>query len=144
MKPPPLSDYRHTPGNTLSAAGFTLLEVMIALALIAIVFTAMLSSQARNISLATETNFQTTAPLLAQDIMTRSLAETETGSTSKQGDWGEDFPGYRWEIISTPVVMGPNHKLQGLFKRDVTVSWQDQTRYTYHQRGYIFTPPADQ
>ncbi|MBA3014256.1 MAG: prepilin-type N-terminal cleavage/methylation domain-containing protein [Proteobacteria bacterium] len=124
-----------------SSNGFTLLEVMIALAIIAIAFTAMLSSQARNISLATETKFQTTAPLLAQDIMTRSLSATQIKSISEQGEWGDDFPGYRWQTLITPAAMGLDPALQGLFKIDVTVSWQDQTRYTYHQRGYLFIAP---
>ncbi len=132
-----------TPGIN-SAHGFTLLEVMVALAIIAIAFTAMLSSQARNVSLAAESKFQTTAPLLAQDIMTRYTTEQRSGSGPEQGDWGSAFPGYRWQLQATPVTMAGASELPGLFRVDLEVSWQEQARYTYHHRGYLFTPPLPQ
>jgi general secretion pathway protein I len=46
--------------------GFTLLEVMVAIALIAIALTAVLGSQSQSVSLAGEARFNTTATLLAQ------------------------------------------------------------------------------
>lgn len=130
-------------GNN-STTGFTLLEVMISLAIIGIAFTAMLSSQARNVTLATETKFQTTAPLLAQDIMARFMAEPRTNGGMDRGDWGSDFPDYRWQVQSAPANLGLGTNLQGLFQVDVTVSWQEQERYTYRQRGYLFHTPSGQ
>lgn len=128
-----------------SAHGFTLLEVMVALAIIAIAFTAMLSSQARNVTLAAETKFNTTAPLLAQDILARYIAEKRmTSGTGQEGDWGSDFPDYRWQVQSSPAAMGVALDLRGLSQIEVTVSWQDQERYTYRLRGYLFSPPAVQ
>jgi prepilin-type N-terminal cleavage/methylation domain-containing protein len=46
--------------------GFTLLEVMVAMSIIAIALTAVLGSQSQSVSLASEAKFNTTAPLLAQ------------------------------------------------------------------------------
>ena len=46
--------------------GFTLLEVMVAMAIIAIAMTAVLNSQSQSISLASEAKFSTTAALLAR------------------------------------------------------------------------------
>jgi Tfp pilus assembly protein PilV len=112
---------------------------MVALAIIAIAFTAMLSSQAHNIGLAADGKFQTTAPLLAQDVMARLLAEGRTPSGSNQGDWGENFADYSWQVQATPALP-MERDLQDLWQVDVTVSWQHQPRYTYQQRGYLFSP----
>ena len=85
--------------------GFTLLEVMVAMAIIAIAMTAVLSSQSQSISLASEAKFSTTAALLAQGKM----AETEWGNrldlTSDSGDFEEDFPGYTWQVKVEDVRM---------------------------------------
>ena len=55
-------------------SGFTLLEVMIAMAIIAIALVAVFGSQSQSLSLANEAKFSTTAALLAQSKM----AEIET------------------------------------------------------------------
>jgi Tfp pilus assembly protein PilV len=117
---------------------------MVALAIIAIAFTAMLSSQARNVTLAAESKFQTTAPLLAQDIMTRYRTAHRTGSASEQGEWDSAFPGYRWQLQATPVTMAGGANLTGLYRVDLQVTWNEQQRYTYHHRGYLFTPTLPQ
>jgi general secretion pathway protein I len=54
----------------LNCRGFTLLEVMVALAVIAIGLTALLGSHSQSVSLATEAKFNTTVALLAQQKMT--------------------------------------------------------------------------
>jgi general secretion pathway protein I len=56
--------------------GFTLLEVMVAMAIIAIAMTAVLNSQSQSISLASEAKFSTTATLLAQ----MKIAEMSRGN----------------------------------------------------------------
>ena len=50
-------------------SGFTLLEVMVAMAIIAIALTAVLGSQSKSLSLASEAKFSTTVALLAQSKM---------------------------------------------------------------------------
>jgi len=78
-------------------SGFTLLEVMIATAIIAIALVAALGSQSQSVSLANEAKFATTVAFLAQ----RKMAELEVKDVkdlmSDAGDFDEDFPGYRWE-----------------------------------------------
>ena len=54
--------------------GFSLMEVIAAMSIIAIALTAVLSSQSQSVSLAGEAKFSTTAALLAQS----KLAEIET------------------------------------------------------------------
>jgi len=58
-----------------SRKGFTLMEVMIAMAILAITLVAVFQSQSQSVSMATEVRFLTTASLLAQGKM----AEIDTG-----------------------------------------------------------------
>jgi general secretion pathway protein I len=78
--------------------GFTLMEVMLAMAILAIALVSVYQSQSQSISMATESRFMTTAALLAQSKM----AEVETGSifdtSSKDGDFGTDYPEYTWHL----------------------------------------------
>lgn len=86
-----------SPFKKSSQRGFTLLEVMIAIAVIAIALTTLLGLQTKSISLAYEAKFLTTASLLAKgkmaDIELLPLAELQSDS----GDFGDDFPGYGWD-----------------------------------------------
>ncbi len=112
---------------------FTLLEVMIAVAIIAIAFVSLLGSQSRSLALATEAQFNTIAPMLAS----LKLAEIERGVVdleNNEGDFGEDFPGYKWkELVETANF--ENHKelnaLEKPLKRlELNVSWEG-TPYSY-------------
>jgi type II secretion system protein I len=55
--------------------GFTLLEVMIAVALIAIALTTLLGSQSQSVSFANSAKFETTAALLAQSKMSEMILQ---------------------------------------------------------------------
>lgn len=81
-----------------TSKGFTLMEVMIAMVILAVALVAVFQSQSHSISLATDSRFMTTAALLAQSKM----AEVEAGSildtNSKDGDFGTDYPEYTWHL----------------------------------------------
>jgi general secretion pathway protein I len=122
-------------------SGFTLLEVMVAMAIIAIAMTAVLNSQSQSISLAGEAKFSTTATLLAQ----MKIAEISRGNPqdliSDSGDFEEDFPGYTWEVKVENVYADlpenvPNH----LKQMDVTIFWGEEGVYRYDLRAYRFIP----
>ena len=80
------------------ANGFTLIEVLLAMALLAIGLVAVFQSQSQSISISTDSRFMTTAALLAQSKM----VEAEAGSTSvnhkEDGDFGPDYPQYTWHL----------------------------------------------
>ncbi len=87
------------------AKGFTLMEVMIAMAILAIALVAVFQLQSQSISMSTDSRFMTTASLLAQSKM----VEVEAGSTlvnhSEDGDFGPDYSQYTWhlEVGDTPM-----------------------------------------
>ncbi len=111
-----------------NTCGFTLLEVMIAVAILAITLTVLYGSQTQSLSLAAEAKFNTTASFL----MTEKLAEIDGGVTEAvgdEGDFGEDYPGFKWKIESEEAPFDGIEVLENLetpLKHViVTISWSD-------------------
>jgi general secretion pathway protein I len=78
--------------------GFTLLEVMIAMAILAITLVTVYQSQSQSISMASNSRFLTTASLLAQARMAEIDAADPRGLVSASGDFGEEFSDYTWQM----------------------------------------------
>ena len=118
------------PGN---AGAFTLLEVMIAISILAITLVTLFGSQSRSLSYATEAQFNIVAPMLAS----LKLAEVERGMVAMEndeGDFGADFPGYSWKM-TVRVASLANHQDSAGMKRplqrlDLTVRWST-TPFSY-------------
>ncbi len=83
--------------------GFTLLEVMVAVAILAIALVTLLGSQSRSLSVDEVARFQTRAALLARDRMTLLLLEDPAGLGSDEGDFGDRAPGYFWRLETRSV-----------------------------------------
>jgi general secretion pathway protein I len=77
--------------------GFTLLEVMVALSIIAVVVTAVFSLQSQTVVLNTKAQFDTKAPFLAQLKITEIIADIANQGEDQAGDFGDEFPGYVWQ-----------------------------------------------
>jgi general secretion pathway protein I len=113
--------------------GFTLLEVMIAVSIIAISLVALFGSQSRSLTHATEAHFNIIAPMLASGKLAELKADN-SAPNNDDGDFGDEFPGYTWEIetenanFDSPDVLGKLEK--PLTKVELTVLWSD-TRYSY-------------
>lgn len=78
--------------------GFTLLEVMIAMAILAIALVAVYRSQSQSVSMAGAARFLTTASLLAQSKMADVERMSPQNFANAGGDFGEDFPDYAWRV----------------------------------------------
>ena len=105
-----------------AAHGFTLIEVLVAMAVIAIALVALLGSQARSIGRAGETAFLQLAPLLAAN----KLAEVEGGlvaAVDGTGDFAPERPEYRWRMRVGGPPAGTSERLRTLtaFVRRVEV-----------------------
>lgn len=128
-------------GQQFSEAGFTLLEVMIAVGLIAIGLTAMLGNQSQSVSLANEAKFNTSAAFLAQS----KLAELEFVPAAElnddSGDFGEDFPGFRWAVTINDVdIEGADEVADYLQQVNLALTWGEKGQYKYYVRYYQFLP----
>jgi general secretion pathway protein I len=102
--------------------GFTLLEVMIALAILALVGVAFLRAQAGSIRLLDESNQISLATLLAREKMAEleGMGFPEAGKNSGTG--GEAYPALRWEQVVTATEM------PAIREALVRVLWKDGTR----------------
>ena len=102
--------------------GFTLLEVLIAVMLLSITFVWLLKSTNQSIDMASRAKFVTTSTLLAQQRIAEAAGEKNVYSGNDEGDFGEDFPGYRYteEIEPTP--------LEGYYKYTLTIRWGEKGR----------------
>ncbi len=110
-----------------SESGFTLLEVMIAVAILAITLTVLFGSQSQSLSLATEAKFNTRATFLLEE----KLAELEGGILEMydaEGDFS-DYPQFRWKIEIDDAFLTESQILESLerpLKRvTLTVLWDD-------------------
>ncbi|MEN8199414.1 MAG: type II secretion system protein [Thermodesulfobacteriota bacterium] len=118
--------------------GFTLLEVVIAMAILAIALTSLFGSQSASVALATETRFNVQAPLLARMQLSRLQAEENVSDDS--GDFGEEFPGFQWQLrvedlasIDSELLETLDGKLQHLI---LVVSF-GQELFSYELESYM-------
>lgn len=113
--------------------GFTLLEVMIAVSIMAIALVALFGSQSRSLSQATEAHFNVVAPMLASGKLAELKAET-SAPNNDDGDFGDEYPGYTWEIETETASFDSPDALvnieKPLQKVELTVSW-NETKYSY-------------
>ena len=85
-------------GDPLSNKGFTLLEIMVTVAILAIVLVSIFDLHSQTLSMNIDTKFYASAPFLAQQKLTElELAQFEDISNDA-GDFGEDYPGFTWKI----------------------------------------------
>ena len=78
--------------------GFTLLEVMVALAIIATTLVTLLGSHLISLNLAQKHKEQTMAMLLARQKMEENLTIPFDSFQSDSGDFGPVHPEYEWEL----------------------------------------------
>lgn len=121
--------------------GFTLLEVMVALSIIAVVLVSLLVSQSQSVSLLDETKFNTTAALLAQKKISEIESEIEDNLTSDEGDFGEDFPDYFWRIEVQDITFTDDEEFTKYLKQiDLSVYRGEKGPNQYTLRLYKFVP----
>jgi len=121
--------------------GFTLLEVMIAMAIIAIALVAVFGSQSQSVSLASEAKFNTTAALLAQSKMAEIETLNPKDLISGSGDFGEDFPDYHWDVTVSDIAFPGAEEVSDHLKQiNLSISYGEHGQHTYRVRLYRFVP----
>jgi general secretion pathway protein I len=138
-----MAEFKHRylkdlPGLSRTAFGFTLLEVMIALAVMSIVLVSVYRMHSQSLTMNTAARFYTLAPLLAQN----KLAELETlssdGFPDDSGDFGEQYPGYSWQTSLTDVSSEVLGEVADDLKRvDLTITYNNN-QFSHSIRTYRF------
>ena len=118
--------------------GFTLLEVMVALSIIAIVLVSVYKLHAQTVSMNNEVRFYVTAPMLAQIKMAEIKSESLEDIGDDSGDYGDEFPDYRWNIVIDDVESTALGNIaKDLKKIDLIISFNND-EFTYNLRAYIY------
>jgi len=121
--------------------GFTLLEVMVALSMVAVALTAVIGSQSQGVSLAAEARFSTTASLLAHSILARYETMDPLDLMDGSGDFGDNFPGYTWQAsLERPFFDDPPQVAEHLRRVEVIVSREDVVGLSYTLWRYLYLP----
>ena len=104
--------------------GFTLLEVLIALAIVGIALVTLIGLETRTILLAERQQRVTQATLLAQGKMTEIEigGQSLSGIGGREGQFAEPFELYNWSVALEPTP------LPAIEMVTVTVAWGDESR----------------
>lgn len=106
--------------------GFTLLEVMVAVSIIAIVMVSIVRLQGQTISMNETIRFYALAPLLAQSKLTEIILKPDDFEGEQSGDFGDDYPGYAWKAQTEPLTVEvPESATLELKKIDLLVILND-------------------
>ena len=123
--------------NTGLQSGFTLFEVLIAVAVLAISLTAIYRLHNQSIFLTQVNRFFTQAPLLAKD----RLAELENRPLKRwgddSGDFEDEFEGYHWQIEVEPAPF-EMFKSNDYRLVQITVTINDDDKQAYSFKTYRF------
>lgn len=128
-----------------NAAGFTLLEVMIAVAVIAIAVVTLLGAQAQSVSIASGAKFDAKASLLAQWKMSDLMLQDYDRLTADEGTFGEDYSHFTWKTKVAELTESETGLTGGadmLKTLDVTVAYDQDERMSFTLRTIVLKPPT--
>ncbi len=113
-------------------AGFTLLEVMVAMAIISIVLTSVYKMHGQTLIMSETARFYTLAPMLAQSKMADFDIKPSKDQDSDSGNFGNDYPGYQWEIVveetKIPITTSADRKKPGKKSSKTELGKSDKTK----------------
>ncbi len=102
--------------------GFTLLEVMVAVTIMAMVLVSLLGLKNRSMQDVMLAEHITTATMLAKRMMVETTMTKPSLPVEEEGEFAEELKGYTWKktISPTPLVQ--------IMEVRVAVLWQEGTR----------------
>jgi len=119
-----------------SLKGFTLLEVLVAMAVLAVALVSLLGLYNRSLLLTIRAQRLSTATLLAEEMLTRTQLEGMGAMRATAGDFADLHPGqypeFHWYRTMRPTA------LAGLWELRVGVSWGEREDETCELT--LFTP----
>ena len=135
----PVTSKHHIGGSYQgTASGFTLLEVMVAMAIMAIVLVSVYRMHSQTLTMNAAARFYTQAPMLAQGKLAQLEGDSSEIVAGDSGDFGDKFPGYTWSLSTDEVSSEALGEIGAALKRiDIKVSFNSD-EYVYDVRTYRF------
>jgi len=118
-------------------AGFTLIEIMVAIVILAIALTGLTQGLTTALSSSKESELQTTAALFAAGQIELLRAQTDWTDDTEEGDCGTALPNYRWRQTVSPA------QIDGLHEVDVVVENAQTGAAIYELKTLLFQIPTD-
>ncbi len=117
--------------------GFSLIEVIVAVAILSIALVGLAHGISTALGSSKESELQTTAAMYAAGLIENLRAEGGLMDGQTQGDCGQELPLYRWtESISAAGV-------DGLHQVEVSIQNTRSGQEVYALRTLLFEVPAD-
>ncbi len=124
-------------GHATGSGGFTLLEVMVALAVLATTLTVIYQLHGQTMMISSSARFYNLAPMLAQAKLSELEQSTYNELAESSGDFGEDYPGFQWSVQIEDVTSDLLEAKPYHFTRiEIVVLNNDEN--TYNLRTYRF------
>lgn len=110
--------------------GFTLIEVLVALAIVTIALTSVYRLQSQTFRMSADTRFYTLAPMLAQGKLAEIEQQGLKNAADGSGDFGSAYPGYAWTVhieeVHSDLIKDDKHHLTRI---DLTVTNKDEMNF---------------
>jgi general secretion pathway protein I len=117
--------------------GFTLLEVLVALAVLAIALTSIYRLQGQTYLMSASARFYSIAPQLARIKLAEVERQKFKDIIGGSGAFGEDYPGYAWKLsvedMPSDLITSQQYHLARI---EITVSNDEEN--SYELRTYRF------
>lgn len=117
--------------------GFTLVEVVVAVVILAIALTGLTQGITTALASSKESELQTTAALFAAGQIELLRAEGDLTDGTDEGDCGATLPLYRWKQTVSPT------DIDGLHEVDVVVDNSQTGAEIFELKTLLFEIPAD-
>jgi general secretion pathway protein I len=126
--------------------GFTFLEVMVSLCLVAIVFISVYKMNFQSIRMADTAGFYSTAPLLAQQKLAEidAFMNESDRDMENSGTFDENFSDYRWHTRIEDVrseILGV--EISKDLKKIIISVYSNNDKRSYHLTAYRFLRSED-
>lgn len=118
-------------------AGFTLVEVMVAILILAIALTGLTQGITTALASSKESELQTTAALFAAGQIELLRTGKDLADGTDSGDCGAGLPLYRWKETISPT------DIDGLHDVDVVVENSQTGAEIYELKTLLFEIPSD-
>ena len=118
-------------------AAFSLVEVMLAVAILGIALVGFVQATTNALSSSKDSELLTTAALLASGRIEKIRADGDIEDGITDGDWGDDFPNYQYKQLITAT------ELNGLHEISIIVENVQSGKQIYELKTMLFeVPPA--